>query len=64
MKYRKGGEGEEKKTEKRAGVRIVMRKRKEITGGIRGQEEQGGEAKSNGEGIMNMEKLNWRQWER
>jgi hypothetical protein len=45
-------------------VRIEMRKRKEITGGIRGQEELGGEAKSNGEGIMNTEKLNRRQRER
>jgi len=41
-----------------------MRKRKEITGGMRGQEELGGEAQSNGEGIMNTEKLNRRQRER
>jgi hypothetical protein len=33
----KEGDGEEK-TGKRAGVRIEMRKRKEITGGIRGHE--------------------------
>jgi hypothetical protein len=41
-----------------------MRKRNEITGGIRGKEKLGGEAKSNGEGIMNTEKLNRRHRER
>ena len=64
MKYRSGRDGGGKKTEKRAGVRIEMRKRKEITGGMRGQEELGGESQSNGEGIMNTEKINRRQRER
>ena len=41
-----------------------MKKRKEITGGIRGQEELGSEAKSDREGIMNTKKFNQRQRER